>query len=59
MSYAYYFERERYDWHIDIRRDIGKYKEQRLPKHPLLKNDVSPELHVSIHAAGYKSIVAH
>ena len=58
ISYAYYFERERYDWHIDTRRDnISKYNEQRLPKHPLLKKDVSPELHVAIHAGYYQSKV--
>ena len=58
MSYAYYFEKERYAWHIDIGIDIlRKYNEQRLPKHPLLQNDVSPELHVSIHAGYYKSKV--
>ena len=57
-SYAYYFERERYDWHIDTRRDnISIYNEQRLPKHPLQKNDVSPELHVAIHRAYYNSKV--
>ena len=58
MSYAYYFERERYDWHIDTGTDIlSKYNKQRLPKHPLLQNDVSPELHVSIHAPYHKSKV--
>ena len=58
MSYAYYFERERYDWHIDTMRDnLTIYNEQRLPQHPLLQNDVSPELHVAIHAGHHKSKV--
>ena len=58
MSYAYYFERERYYWHIDTMRDnLTIYNEQRLPHHPLLQKDVSPELHVAIHAGYQKSKV--
>ena len=57
ISYSYCFEKER-GWHIDIGRDIlSNYNEQRLPKHPLLQNDVSPELHVAIHAGYHKSKV--
>ena len=58
MSYAYYFEKERYEWHIDTGKDsLSTYNKQHLPKHPLLKIDVSPELHVAIHAAYYVSKV--
>ena len=47
MNYAHYFERESYE----------RTNEQRLLKHPLLQNDVPPELHVGIHAGHHKSKV--
>lgn len=59
LSYAYYYERFRYEWHIDIgtKMALHQYNEWRLPKYPLLPSDVKPELHSSVHAAYYKSKV--
>ncbi|KAK6174984.1 hypothetical protein SNE40_013530 [Patella caerulea] len=55
MTYAYYFEKERYDWHIDIRNvDLQKYNNLRLtPGHELTSPDLTPDFHVSLHDKYY------
>lgn len=59
MSYAYYFERELYDWHIDIGLEsLQDYNKKALPKHHFLnESDISPELHTTIHTRYYKSTI--
>lgn len=57
MSYAYYFERGRYEWHIDTGPlTVKQYNKKRLPKQPpLLQGDVLPEPHVTVHARYFPS----
>ncbi|XP_050419161.1 uncharacterized protein LOC126832440 [Patella vulgata] len=52
MTYAFYFEKERYDWHIDIGNgNLKKYnKLHLLPGHELTSVDMIPDLHVALHA---------
>ncbi|KAK6174837.1 hypothetical protein SNE40_013407 [Patella caerulea] len=56
MTYAYYFEKERYDWHIDIRNvDLQKYNKLHLiPGHELTSPDLTPDFHVTLHDKYYK-----
>ena len=55
FSYAYYFEKDLYDWHLDIRHEsLESYNKKMLPpKYPLLASDITPELHVTIHSKYY------
>lgn len=57
MSYAYYFERDLYEWHIDTGSlSLKEYNKKRLPKlPPLLPQDVISEPHVTIHARYFLS----
>ncbi|KAK6174957.1 hypothetical protein SNE40_013508 [Patella caerulea] len=56
MTYAYYFEKERYDWHIDIGNvDLKKYNKLHLvPGYELTSASLTPDLHVTLHAKHYK-----
>ncbi|KAK6174982.1 hypothetical protein SNE40_013529 [Patella caerulea] len=56
MSYAYYFEKERYDWHIDIGNvELQKYNKLYLtPGHELTSLDITPDFHVTLHEKYYK-----
>ncbi|KAK6166866.1 hypothetical protein SNE40_023477 [Patella caerulea] len=56
MTYAFYFEKERYDWHIDIRNvNLHNYtKLHKIPDHKLTSTDMSPDLHVTLHDKYYK-----
>ena len=52
LSYAYYFERELYDWHIDIGNEtLESYNKRVLPpKYPLRQSDITPEVQLTIHS---------
>ncbi|KAK6174986.1 hypothetical protein SNE40_013532 [Patella caerulea] len=56
MTYAYYFEKGRYDWHIDIGNvDLKKYNKLHLiPGHELTSPDLTPDFHVTLHDKYYK-----
>ncbi|KAK6168222.1 hypothetical protein SNE40_022093 [Patella caerulea] len=56
MTYAFYFEKERYDWHIDIgNMDLEKYNKLHLmPGHELTSPDLTPDFHVTLHDKYYK-----
>ncbi|KAK6174852.1 hypothetical protein SNE40_013421 [Patella caerulea] len=56
MTYAFYFEKERYDWHIDIGNvDLQKYNKLHLiPGHELTSPDLTPDFHVTLHDKYYK-----
>ncbi|KAK6174959.1 hypothetical protein SNE40_013510 [Patella caerulea] len=56
MTYAYYFEKERYDWHIDIGNvDLKKYNKLHLvPGYEFTSASLTPDLHVTLHAKHYK-----
>ncbi|KAK6174851.1 hypothetical protein SNE40_013420 [Patella caerulea] len=56
MTYAFYFEKERYDWHIDIGNvDLQKYNKLHLiPGHELTSSDLTPDFHVTLHDKYYK-----
>ncbi|KAK6173951.1 hypothetical protein SNE40_017317 [Patella caerulea] len=52
LTYAYYFEKDRYDWHIDIGRGISLKKYNKLyllPGHELTPSDVNMDIHVTFH----------
>ncbi|ESO99356.1 hypothetical protein LOTGIDRAFT_158443 [Lottia gigantea] len=51
MTYAYYFEKHRYDFHIDIRNEtLSDYNKKYVAKgFELGQSDISPDLHVQIH----------
>ena len=51
LSYAYYFERDLYDWHIDVGNEtLESYNMYVLPpEFPLLETDLTPEIHVTVH----------
>lgn len=55
FSYAYYFEKDLYDWHIDIAPEtLASYNAKYVPaKYPLLESDITPDLHVTIHTRYY------
>ena len=59
MSYAYYFKRDRYEWHIDTGPlTTSEYNKKRLPKLPeLSEQDVVVEPHVTVHARYFNSAV--
>ena len=52
MSYAFYFEYNLYDWHIDLGasnlQDYNERFQKPLPK--LTAKDITPELHLTIHS---------
>ncbi|XP_022109284.1 uncharacterized protein LOC110989301 [Acanthaster planci] len=51
LNYAYYFEHDRYDWHIDVNRNLEAYNTQHLqPGFEVKPNETVPEIHVTIHA---------
>ena len=56
LTYAYVYERDRYDWHIDIgNKKLTEYNNWRLPacKHLCMK-DITPSIHFTIHSSYYK-----
>ena len=61
MSYAYYFERDRYEWHIDTGKlNLNEYNSKRLPKRaPLLQRDILPETHITIHSRYYNYLAKY
>ncbi|KAK6179379.1 hypothetical protein SNE40_011758 [Patella caerulea] len=56
MSYAYYFEREKYDWHLDIfSTNLPEYNKLHLAAgHELNPSHLTPDLHVTLHDKYYK-----
>ena len=55
MSYAWYFEKHRYDWHLKIK-DLKSYN-QRLPEgHAVTKEDVVPSIIGAAHFSGKKEL---
>ena len=57
-SYAYYFERDSYAWHIDPWPDSFTVFNQHLPKeNKLRKEDTLPEIHETVHAKYYVDLV--
>ena len=56
FSYAYYFERDLYDWHIDVAPEtLSVYNQKYLPSgHYLLESDITPELDITVHTRHYK-----
>ncbi|ESP04529.1 hypothetical protein LOTGIDRAFT_170772 [Lottia gigantea] len=56
MSYAYYFEKHRYDWHINLEKyTLENYNNKFVSKgFELLPSDITPDLHVTIHHKYYK-----
>lgn len=58
LSYAYYFERDLYEWHIDLLSSIplDEFNKKFVAKtHSLTQNDLLPKLHQSIHRRHYKA----
>lgn len=58
MSYAYYFQRDLYEWHFDTDGvKLGSYNERRLPQHPIRQEETTPMIHTSVHSRYYNSTV--
>ena len=57
LSYAFYFEKELYDWHIDINPEtLSSYNAKVIPLgYELLKDDTTPELHTSVHSGRHNT----
>ena len=54
FSYAFYFEKHRYDFHIDIEYNTLPSYNKMLPYgHHLLESDITPELHIALHIGHY------
>lgn len=56
LNYAYYFERDRYEWHIDlVTESLQAYNSKHsIKSHELKENDIKPELHQTVHKPYYK-----
>lgn len=59
FTYAYIFEHDLYDWHLDLGHESLEKYNQRFVSFPfeVSSKDLSPELHFSIHAAYYPTHV--
>ncbi|KAK6186241.1 hypothetical protein SNE40_008316 [Patella caerulea] len=56
LTYAFYFERHRYDWHFDIgpRLNLTHYNKMYvLPRHEITSADVTYDVHVATHNRYY------
>ena len=62
LSYAYFFERQDYDWHIHLgTKTLSSYNAQMFPpplsQHALNESDITRELHFTVHSKYYQSDV--
>ena len=60
FSYAFFFEKDLYDWHIDIYPEptLASYNAKFLPSsYHLLESDLTPEIHLSVHTNYYKTTI--
>ncbi|XP_022111085.1 uncharacterized protein LOC110990400 [Acanthaster planci] len=49
MNYAYHFEHNRYDWHLDFNESLEAHNSELLPDVNVTVNDTFPDVHVAIH----------
>ena len=50
MNYAYFFEHDRYDWHLDVGNNLENYNSQFIPRGFEIKpNETVSEVHVTVH----------
>ncbi|XP_022111486.1 uncharacterized protein LOC110990696 [Acanthaster planci] len=51
LNYAYYYEHDRYDWHLDVNNDLEAYNSKHLqPGFEIKPNDTVPDVRVTVHA---------
>ncbi|XP_022104137.1 uncharacterized protein LOC110986522 [Acanthaster planci] len=51
LNYAYYFEHDRYDWHLDVNNNLEAYNTQHLaPGFEIKPNETVPDVRVTVHA---------
>ncbi|XP_022111420.1 uncharacterized protein LOC110990651 [Acanthaster planci] len=51
LNYAFYFEHDRYDWHLDVNNNLEAYNSQHLePGFEIKPNETVPEVRVTVHA---------
>ncbi|XP_038060227.1 uncharacterized protein LOC119731324 isoform X1 [Patiria miniata] len=53
MNYAYYFEHDRYDWHLDFKKTLKNYNAKLPPGVNIKPSENKPDLHVTIHESYY------
>ena len=57
MNYAYYFERDRYDWHLDVNDDLESYNRDHVPPgFEIQPSETIPDVQVSIHEGYYNKL---
>ncbi|XP_022092264.1 uncharacterized protein LOC110980175 [Acanthaster planci] len=55
FNYAYYFENDRYDWHLDVNKDLAAYNLKQLPRGVNIKpSETLPEVRVTVHETYYR-----
>ena len=57
MNFAYHFEHDRYDWHLDLQESLAKYNSQLPPGVNISANDTLPSIHVTTHSKTADPIV--
>ncbi|XP_022110774.1 uncharacterized protein LOC110990208 [Acanthaster planci] len=57
MNYAFYFEHDRYDWHLDVNNDLKSYNKDHVPPGFEIKpSQTVPDVQVSIHKGYYDKL---
>ncbi|XP_022083542.1 uncharacterized protein LOC110975394 [Acanthaster planci] len=55
MNYAYYFEHDRYDWHLDVSNNLKGYNAKYVPRgFEIQPNETVSEVHVTVHDGYFK-----
>ncbi|XP_038072980.1 uncharacterized protein LOC119741302 [Patiria miniata] len=54
MNYAYYFEHDRYDWHLDFTETLEDFNAHLPPGVSINASEMEPDVHVTIHESYYK-----
>ncbi|XP_022111416.1 uncharacterized protein LOC110990648 [Acanthaster planci] len=51
LNYAYYFEHDRYDWHLDVNNNLEAYNSKHVqPGFEIKPNETVPDVRVTVHA---------
>ncbi|XP_038062767.1 uncharacterized protein LOC119733251 isoform X2 [Patiria miniata] len=53
MNYAYHFEHDRYDWHLDFKQTLKGYNAKLPPGVNIKRSETKPDVHVTIHKRYY------
>ncbi|XP_038062765.1 uncharacterized protein LOC119733250 [Patiria miniata] len=53
LNYAYFFEQDRYDWHLDFKQTLKGYNAKLPPGVNIQRSETKPDVHVAIHKRYY------